>query len=177
MKLTTQQLTKIAILLSLLIICSMITIPLGAVPITLQTLAVLLIGLLAKPIEAVIVTTSYLVLGLVGLPIFAGGQGGFQRIFSPAFGFIISFIVVSWLMAVITKKNLSYQTSTIAVIVGTVVTYLIGLSYLAFIFATVLNTSKSFVEVLQIGLLPFIPGDILKAIIAVMVAPRLKRFK
>ena len=66
-----------------------IVIPIGAVPITLQTFAVGLVAAILKPREATLAATLYLILGAIGLPVFAGGGGGLQAFFGPSAGYLL----------------------------------------------------------------------------------------
>ena len=68
-----------------------IVIPIGAVPITLQTFAVGLVAAILKPREATLAATLYLILGAIGLPVFAGGGGGLQAFFSPSAGYLLAY--------------------------------------------------------------------------------------
>lgn len=173
----TRQLTQIALMLALLIICSQLTIPLGPVPITLQTFAILMIGLVLPPKYAGLTTLIYLVIGLFGLPVFSGGTGGFGSFISPSFGFVIGFIPASFIISYL-KQRLKPETNSKLMgttLIGTVILYIIGLSYMYIIFRNVLDIETGFTHVLQLGLIPFIPGDIFKALLAIFVYKRLKR--
>ena len=79
-----------AVGLALMVICSKVSVPIGAVPITLQTFAVFMCSLIIGW-KASIVFLIYAALGLIGLPVFSSG-GGFAYVYAPSFGFIISFI-------------------------------------------------------------------------------------
>ena len=68
-----------------------IVIPIGAVPITLQTFAVGLVAAILKPREATLAATLYLILGAIGLPVFAGGGGGLQSFFGPSAGYLLAY--------------------------------------------------------------------------------------
>lgn len=173
----TRQLTQMALMLALLIICSQLTIPLGPVPITLQTFAILMIGLVLPPKYAGLTTLIYLVVGLFGLPVFSGGTGGFGSFISPSFGFVIGFIPASFIISYL-KQRLKPETNSKLMgttLIGTVILYIIGLSYMYIIFRNVLDIETGFTHVLQLGLIPFIPGDIFKALLAIFVYKRLKR--
>ena len=65
--------------------------PIGAVPITLQTFAVGLVATILKPREATLAATLYLILGAIGLPVFAGGGGGLQSFFGPSAGYLLAY--------------------------------------------------------------------------------------
>ena len=85
-----------AIMLALLIICSKITIPLGVISLTLQTFIVILLSLILNTKYSFLVFITYIILGLLGLPVFSGG-GGFAYVLKPSFGFIIGFLLQSFL--------------------------------------------------------------------------------
>ena len=89
----TRSLTYIAIGAALIAVLSQISIPLGPVPFTLQTLAIGLLATLYKPKEATLSVVLYLLLGAIGLPVFAGGSGGFQALFGATGGFLWAFIL------------------------------------------------------------------------------------
>ena len=104
--------------LALMIICSKISFMVGAIPISLQTFAVFICSLILGW-KASLVFLTYTILGLVGLPIFTSG-GGFAYIYSPTFGFIISFIVASLVIGIASKSEkryLKYVTSLIGLLI------------------------------------------------------------
>ena len=82
---------------ALIILSSYVTIPLGPVPVTLQTLMVLLAGFLLGPVWGLASVLVWMVLGCVGLPVFNQGQAGIVMLAGPTGGFILSFPVVAWL--------------------------------------------------------------------------------
>jgi biotin transporter BioY len=101
--------------------------------------------------------------GLTGLPVFAGLKGGIAVLFGPTGGYILGFIpaafVVGWLLEKGWYKNLVLTITAFAL--GNVTIYAFGLPWLAFF--------VGWDQVLQMGLLPFLPGDLLKLILAVLV--------
>lgn len=86
-------LTRMALGLAVLIVCSYLSFPLWGfpAPITMQTFALCLIGLVYKPKQALAIILLYLLLGAVGLPVFAGGRGGFASFVGPSGGYLFSF--------------------------------------------------------------------------------------
>lgn len=172
----TREITLSALMIALLAICSQLSIPIGPIPITLQTFAVLLIGMLMPTKNALIVTSAYLAIGLIGFPVFANGSGGLQSLLSPAFGFAIGFIPAAGIMASILhkyKKPSLFQ-YLIASFFATLVLYVIGLLYMTFILNVILNTDLSAMQIFSIGMLPFIPGDIAKAFFSAIIALKLR---
>ncbi|MDN6162016.1 MAG: biotin transporter BioY [Atopostipes sp.] len=174
----TKELTRIALMLSLLIVSAQIAIPIGPVAITLQTLIVLVIALVLTRKQAVLTMLLYLVMGLMGLPVFSHGLGGPQSVFLPSFGFVLSFIPAVWLMTTIREKiewqNLSKN--LLSVLLGNFLIYLIGVSYMSFILLVHLEKEMTLWKILSLGLFPFIPADVIKSILAVSIAKRLNSY-
>lgn len=160
MKLTTQDMTRISIMAALTVVSSFISIPLGPVAITLQTLFVLLTGLLFTPKVAFYTQLLNLILTLL--------IKGPQVILGPSFGFLVAFIVVATLIAWL-KVNKKIQNDTILVSIGTIGSYLIGTPYMAFILNGVMDLNMTLWQVLYSGVIMFLPGDALKALLAIVV--------
>lgn len=165
-----REITLTAILMTILMICSQISLPIGPIPFTLQTLAVLMIGYFLSPKTAVLVTTIYLVAGVFGLPIFTNFMGGFQAVLLPSFGFILGFIPATYFQAKYLEKH---RNLWIAGIINFLITYLIGLTYMALILNMYLGSGLTITGILMTGLIPFIPMDIAKIIVAVLLVKRL----
>ncbi len=177
----------IALFAALMVAGAYISIPIGPVPITLQTLFILLAGLLGGRRIGIPAVAVYLALGAMGLPVFSGGTGGFARFLSPTGGFLLS-----WLPAVAIAgicSDLGYNPASeeglstsrkhliwmvLGTLSATIVIYAIGLPVLK------LNLDFSWSKTLAVGLLPFLPGDLLKLISAVILgnlfAPKVRTF-
>ncbi|MBU3092711.1 biotin transporter BioY [Clostridium sp. CF011] len=173
MKLSTRDLIITALFTALTAVGGFISIPLGPVPITLQSFFVLLSGLILGAKLGALSQITYVILGLIGLPVFSGGTGGLTSVVSPTFGFLISFIVVAYVIGKITEKNKSLSTIICSVILGSSVMYLMGIPYFYFIFTNYLGKNINFYAALKYACIPFIPGDIIKAIIAIIIAKQL----
>ena len=166
-KITTQELTVMALLAAILCVSSYINIPLpfSPVPITAQILVVFLTALLLKPKYAFLTVLVWILLGVVGLPVFSGGKGGFGVLAGPTGGFALSYLLAAFLLAFLTQKCKShYQKLLILICIGIPLMYLIGVPWMKMI--TGIGWSAAFVT----GAAPFLPGDILKAIGAVFIA-------
>lgn len=171
-------LTRVSLLLALLIISSQFAIPIGPVAISLQTLIVLIIGLILPTNQAVLTTILYLLVGLIGLPVFTQAMGGPYSVLLPSFGFILSFIPAVWVISRIRSLKSRDKTRNyiVAVLLGNIIIYLIGITYMSLIFTFYLDNEMSFSRILSIGMLPFIPGDIVKSVIAVSISRRLNDY-
>ena len=179
LKLTTRDLIITALFTSLTAVSAFISVPLGPIPVTLQTIFVVLSGLILGARLGALSQITYIILGLIGLPIFSGGTGGLTSIVSPTFGFLISFIAAAYVIGKFTEKNKSLPKIICSVILGNLVIYIIGVPYFYFIFTHYLGKSINFYEAFKYACLPFIPGDIIKATLAITLAkqlvPRLSR--
>ena len=147
--------------LLLLFVCSQIAIPLKPVPITLQTTAVLLLGLAWPRKSAVTAVSSYLLFGAAGMPVWANFSGSFAYLCGPTGGYFFGFLVAVYAMArlretVFTQK--SYSNLLLLSFIGQVCIYAFGLLWLN-------NFVGSFEALLQGGLIPFIIPGVVKAFI------------
>ena len=165
---TVQRLTKNAILLALMCVIGMFSLPLGDnIKVSLQLLMVFIIGLSASSfIDSVIVTGLYLLLGLF-LPIYAGFNAGI----SPTFGFVISFPIICVPLYFLNKLKIKNQfiRMSIACLVGLIICYTIGTLFLKFY----LNIGVE--KALLIAVVPYIPFDIAKIVIAELVVSLLPK--
>jgi biotin transport system substrate-specific component len=147
-------------------------IPVGGlgVPITLQTLAVMLTGLALGPGRAFAAVGLHTLLGLAGLPIFSGGRSGLGILAGPSAGYIIAFplaaAAVGWLAAVIIRHTVKYRAALLfAAAMVTSIVLIHGLGIVGMMVNAKLDFAKAF-----LADLPFYPGDILKNVLAVAVA-------
>lgn len=151
-------LTRIALFVAIMIICSYLTVPF-TVPFTLQTLGVFLAVLVLGKNKGCLAILIYLFLGICGVPVFSGMRGGITAFLSPAGGYLVSFLLCGYITGFIFEKTEKPFFSCLA---GLVVCY-IG-AYLWYVF---LYTAKgAFLTVVA----PFIIPDILKISIAVYIS-------
>ena len=167
MKLSTRDLTQISIFAALTFVSGFLSIPIGPVPITLQTLLVLMTGFLLRPKAAFFAQLLHLLLKLL--------LGGFQSLLSLSFGFVFGFVAAATLISyLVHKKEGGFLNYGIAAVAGTIVMYAIGLPYMAAILNGVMGNQFGLAEIFQMGMIMFIPGDIAKALLAIILADRLK---
>ena len=164
-----------ALFTALMTVSGWIRIPLPLVALTLQTQVAVLSGLLLG-VWGGLSVFLYAVLGLLGLPIFAGG-GGFAYLLSPSFGFIIGFAVAALLIgAIIRGQVISYGRIFFATALGLVITYAIGIAYAALIFTCYLHTPALLAEMLVLLAAVTLPKDVLLCAAAAPLAKRLLRY-
>lgn len=151
----------------LIALSAQVAIPLlfSPVPITGQTLAVLLTGALLGSRRGSLCLLLYLAEGAFGLPVFAGGMAGPARLLGPTGGYLVGFIPAAFLTGLLAERGWDrrVRTTLLVMLLGNAAIYAFGLPWLA-----------RFVggeRVLTSGLLPFIPGDLLKSILATTLLP------
>lgn len=170
---TIKRITIDSIFLALLIVSSYIAIPLSDISLTLQVLVVLLLALILPFIDAEIVIIIYIVMGLMGIPVFSNFLGGISKIFTPSFGFILSFISVPVIVKLLSKLKIKSETLKTLIIcfVSLIIIYIIGILYL-FIIRSVYDVN--IISFIVVSILPLFPFDIIKA---VLVSFTIKKFK
>ena len=163
----------IAISAALIAICSWISIP-TAVPFTLQTFAVFFVLLLLGGERGTIATLVYVLLGAVGVPVFAGFSGGIGILLGSTGGYIIGFLFVGLIYMLFTKffkKNLVMK--VVALVLGLAVCYAFGTVW--FMHVYIKNTGEvGLLTVLGWCVFPFIIPDLIKMALAVIVAKRIE---
>jgi len=140
--------------------------PIGPVPITLQVLFVLLSGGLLGPKWGPASMAIYLLMGLAGLPVFAGGTSGIGRLLGPTGGYLAGFLVASLAVGLLAAKTRSFPRLLAAMVVGLAVIYGLGVCWLS------LSARMPWGRALVLGVLPFLPADALKLVIAAAVVSR-----
>ncbi len=153
---TTKDITKSAIFVGLISIAAQITIPLPYVPFTLQVFALSLSAYLLTQKQILLTLTVYIVLGVVGFPIFAGLSSGLMK---PTVGFILGFLPFTLLL----KKSKILALSVL---------YIIGLSGLTLYFYYVLNINMPVQKIIFTYGIIFIPTDLIAIFLAELTAKR-----
>lgn len=145
-------------------IAAQIAVPLWPVPITGQTLAVILVGLSLGAVRGGLSMALYALLGIIGLPVFSNSSSGFGIIAGPTGGYIIGFILSAVLTGWLAQRawDRKLLRSFLATLAGTAVTFLVGLPWLAAFLGRV-GAPNDVNSVLQAGFYPFIVGGLIKA--------------
>ena len=166
----TYSLTLIAIGAAIIAVLSPFTLPIGTVPVTLQTLAVGLVATVLKARETFFAVLLYLILGSIGLPVFAGGSAGVMTFFSPTGGYLLAFLFGGTLIS-FGLQRVSYRPlfAFVVNIVGHLLMLFLGAMWLKLITHTSLKTA------LILGFTPFIVVEIVKAIIVTILGLALIR--
>jgi len=145
-----------------------IRLPYTPVPITGQTLSIVLCGLTFGRAAAMCGTLMYLAEGAAGLPVFSGGGSGLHHLTGPTAGYLLGFLPASAISGIIGDRH-GYKSpflTFVAALLASAPIFIAGVSWLAI-------TSGSFTVAFTTGLLPFIPGDFVKALLLSMTLPAL----
>jgi len=162
-----RDLTRIAIFTAFIAICAQIAIPLGPVPQTLQTWAIMLAGLVLGAKHGTMAVIVYVLLGASGAPVFAAFGGGIGHIMGPSGGFILSFPIMAALVGLSAKKG-SPPLMFLGVVSALSINFFAGALY----FATVTQNTlpASFTAVV----LPFLPNAAVQVIVLTTAGKRIK---
>lgn len=143
-------------------------IPLGftPVPITLQTLVVLMSGAMLGPYYGALSMILYVVVGTLGLPVFAGGGSGIGAILGPTGGYLISYFIAAFAIGktLQLRKNPKFLDYIFAMIVGTIIIYVLGAGW------GMVVTGLGIAAIIAGWVLPFIIGDTIKLLAAAYIA-------
>lgn len=173
---TARDLATVALAIALLAVCSYIAIPTPKGHITLQLFAVLLIASVLDFKKSVLAVALYVLMGLIGLPVFAGFRGGFSVLFEISGGFLAAFILMS---AIIPLSRRFFGNSTRCILISSVCSIL-----LSYLIATIwihavsggIEHPSSFPIYLLLYTAVFIIPDLLKLALVIYIAPKIRKF-
>ena len=165
-----RKITTYAMMSALMCICGPLSIPIGPIPVSLTIfiicLAVYIIGMKGTLISYSI----YLLLGLVGLPVFSGFQGGPAKLAGPTGGYLIGFIALAFISGLIFEKSNGNTVLTlIGMILGIAVDYVFGTMWFMH------QTHMGLAEALGVCVIPFIPIDLCKAAVATVLGRLIRK--
>ena len=153
---STRHMTLTAMLTALLCILGPLTLPLGPVPLSLTTAVLMLMGLLLGGRKATLCCAVYLLMGIVGLPVFSGFTGGMGALLGPTGGFLLGYLPMTALCGFVCTRWGRKPLQLCAFLAGTAIVYLAGAAWYCWQAGAALSTA------LAVCVLPFLPGDALK---------------
>lgn len=168
----TRVMTLMALMSALLCVLGPLTIvvPISPVPVSLATLAIYFAVYILGAKRSVISCLLYLLMGMIGLPIFSGFSGGIGKLLGPTGGYLVGYIILAYVSGIFIEKwQKSYWMQGIGMILGTGLCYMLGTGWLIF------QSQITFKVALGMGVFPFIIGDCMKIAIALMIGPILKK--
>lgn len=168
----TRDLILCGVFAAIISIMAQISIPLpGGVPFTLQVVAVAMAGIILGAKRGTISVIIYVLMGAIGLPVFANFSGGISTLLGPSGGFIISFPLMALISGAFAKKSKNMLFIFLGVFIGAVLNYLCGTLQFMII------TNSSFIYSLTVCVAPFVLLDAFKWAFAVLVGIRIKENK
>lgn len=151
-------------------ICAMISIPFGPVPINLAHIAIFVSAWILGPVWAATSQIIYIVLGMIGLPVFSNFSAGVGHILGPTGGYILAYPLVAYIAGVVfnIKKIKGIKNIILGVAIGWIIEYLVGTLYYSQI------TGVSMWAAASVCVLPFLLGDICKSIAVFFICKKIK---
>lgn len=173
----TQKLILCSLFVALIVVGTFIKIPIPVVPFTLQFLFTMLAGLLLGGKLGSLSVVVYIIMGLIGIPVFAEG-GGFSYVLKPSFGYIIGFAIAAYVTGTIANKvqKPGYKRLFAATFIGLFIVYLCGMVYYYLISDFYLGTPIGLWPLFLYCFILAVPGDIVLCIIGVTLGKRLIPF-
>lgn len=158
-----------ALFAALLSILSQITIPMAPVPINLALLAVYLCAMVLQPGWAAASVGLYLLMGLLGLPVFSGLRGGPSSLFGITGGYLWGYILTAGAVSLLSPLADRFFKRVLVLSLGLLCCYIPGTLWLMML------TGRGWSQALPLAVYPFLPGDAIKIVMAAALAPRMKR--
>ena len=164
----TRKLVYTALFAALTAVGAFLRIPMGYSSVTLQYLFTAMAGLLLGRRWGALSHAVYV------LPIFTMG-GGFGYVFQPTFGFLLGLIPAAWVVGAVAGESLDPKRMALASLAGLATLYAVGMPYMALILNAYMGKGMTLSAILWAGMLPYLPGDAVKIVVAAGVCPILRR--
>lgn len=160
----------VAVMAAVICILGPLSLPIGIVPISLANLAIYFVLYILGMKRGTAACIIYILIGFVGIPVFAGFSSGPSILLGPTGGYLIGFVFMSIISGLFVDKFFDkWYLCVIGMLIGTAVCYAFGTVWLAH------EAHLTVISALAAGVLPFIPGDVIKIVIATLIGPNLHR--
>lgn len=164
------QLTIIGIMAAVICILGPLSIPIGIVPITFTNLAIYIVLYTLGQKKGTFSYIIYMLIGFAGIPVFSGFASGPSKLLGPTGGYIIGFIFMALIAGFFIDKFFDkWYLCFTGMVVGTGVCYIFGTVWLSY------QANIPLEAALSLGVLPFIPGDLVKILIASLIGPQIRK--
>lgn len=164
------QMTIIGVMAAVICILGPLSIPIGVVPISFTNLAIYLALYTLGIKKGTISYLIYMLIGFVGVPVFSGFTGGPSKLLGPTGGYIIGFIFMALIAGFFIDKFFDkWYLCFLGMVFGTAICYAFGTAWLSYQAHLPANAA------LAVGVIPFIPGDLTKILIAAFVGPQIRK--
>ena len=166
-----QKMAIIALMTAVLCILAPISIPvfISPVPVSLGVLAVYLTAYVLPPVDALISVIIFILLGTFGLPVFSGYSGGLSKLVGPTGGYIIGFLFTVYISSLFIHMKKGIIFDVIGMITGLALCYILGTIWFSY------QQGKGFIASLLLCVVPFLIGDAIKIIVAVILGTQLNK--
>lgn len=167
---TTVSMVLMALFAAITCVLAPLSIPIGPVPISLTNLVIYVSVYILGWKQGTISYIVYLLLGMVGLPVFSSYEGGIGKLAGPTGGYLIGFILMAVVCGIFVEKfDGKVVFGIVGMILGTIIAYAFGTAWFCF------STGTGVVAALGLCVFPFIIGDLIKIIIASLVGPVIRK--
>lgn len=161
---------------ALLCISSYIIIPIGLVPHSMQIAFIFLTGLILGKKWGSVSVLVWFMLGCIGLPVFAGGKAGITTFIGPTGGFLVGFLLSAYLIGFFAERGLTkFKLTFIVFMLGLLVVYIVGTIGFVLSMKYVLNKPLAWDVAIKMVVIPFLPFDVIKAVMATYIGLKVKR--
>lgn len=164
-RLTTRQMTAYALMAALMCVLGPLSVQIGPIPISFTNLVIYFAAFIIGTKGAMWSYTVYFMLGCFGLPVFSNFSGGLGKVVGPTGGFLVGFFITAFLSGLVVKKLKNKALQIIGLYLATFVSYALGTVWFA------LSQRTSLAAAFAACVLPFLIGDLLKAVISALIAP------
>lgn len=166
-----QKMAIIALMTAVLCILAPISIPvfISPVPVSLGVLAVYLTAYVLSPLDATISVIIFILLGTFGLPVFSGYSGGLSKLVGPTGGYIIGFLFTVYISSLFIHMKKGIIFDVIGMITGLAICYILGTIWFSY------QQGKGFIASLLLCVVPFLIGDAIKIIVAVILGTQINK--
>ena len=167
----TKDLTLTAVMAALICIAGPLTIAVGPIPLSLATFAIYMAGAVLGPKRGTAAAALYLLIGIIGVPVFSGFTGGFQKLAGVTGGYLIGYLPCAFLSGLGSEKDSPARKWLLPVLMtaGTILLYLIGTAWF------MVQTGNTLAAALSMCVLPFLPGDAAKIIAATLLSAPVRK--
>ena len=166
-----QKMAIIALMTAVLCILAPISIPIfiSPVPVSLGVLAIYLTAYVLSPLDATISVIIFILLGTFGLPVFSGYSGGLSKLVGPTGGYIIGFLFTVYISSLFIHMKKGIIFDVIGMITGLALCYILGTIWFSY------QQGKGFIASLLLCVVPFLIGDAIKIIVAVILGTQINK--
>ncbi len=166
--LSTADIALTGVMTALICICGPLSIPIGPIPVSLTPFTVIFSVYILGRFRGTLACFVYLLIGLIGLPVFSGFTGGVGKLFGPTGGYLFSFALMAFIAGLFIDKFSNIFIQMLGGMVGMLVSYAIGTVWLS------VQAFMTISQALSVAVIPFIPFDMVKIVLAVLLGKAVK---